>query len=265
MFEHPRREEITLFLKHLRDTIVRCFETLEPSHRFTKKSWPYRCEGGGEISLLRGQVFEKAAVNWSRIIGDEFPLQEAQGPFFATGVSLITHMANPHAPTVHMNIRYIETKERSWFGGGYDLTPMGFPYDEDTEHFHRVAKNALDPFGADLYPAFSKKAKEYFFIPHWQKERGVGGIFFDHYATGDFEKDLKMWKNVGSTFLDGIMPIYKRRKDIAYSEEDKKRQELLRAHYVEFNLLYDRGTRFGFNSGGNPEAILCSMPPTARW
>lgn len=260
-----RREEIVAFLKSLRDDIIKHFESLESAHRFQRKPWAHYSGGGGEISVIRGDVFEKAAVNWSGVSGDQFPMQDGSGPFFATGVSLITHMANPHAPTVHMNIRYIETQEKFWFGGGYDLTPMGFPYDEDTAHFHDIAKQALDPFDSDYYARFSQQARDYFFIPHWKKERGVGGIFFDHHNTGNFERDLAMWKNVGKTFLDGIMPIYRRRIPHAYTAEDKERQNQLRAHYVEFNLLYDRGTRFGFQSGGNPEAILCSMPPTAKW
>jgi coproporphyrinogen III oxidase len=259
------REHIVIFLKSLRDEIVHAFEGFEQSHRFQRKVWNHHSGGGGEISVLRGDVFEKAAVNWSGVSGNEFPGQDGHGPFFATGVSLITHMINPHAPTVHMNIRYIETKEKCWFGGGYDLTPMGQPYEEDTRHFHQVAKRSLDQFDEALYPYFSQNARDYFFIPHWRKERGVGGIFFDHYNSGDFEKDLALWKHIGSSFLEAILPIYQRRTAQPYTHTDKEEQERLRAHYVEFNLLYDRGTRFGFLSGGNPEAILCSMPPVARW
>lgn len=260
------REAIIQFLKHLRDEIISQFESFEPKERFVRKPWQHHSgTGGGEMSVVRGDVFEKAAVNWSAVSGDSYPLKDGVGPFFATGVSLITHMANPHAPTVHMNIRYIETQERFWFGGGYDLTPMGFPYSEDTQHFHKTAKDCLDSFEETLYPTFSQNAKEYFYIPHWKKERGVGGIFFDHYNTGNFEKDLALWKAVGNTFLDGIIPIYRRRHDQKYESHDKELQQKMRAHYVEFNLLYDRGTKFGFQSGGNPEAILCSMPPTAKW
>lgn len=192
-------------------------------------------------------------------------MNDGDGPFFATGVSLITHMANPYAPTVHMNVRYIETEKRAWFGGGYDLTPMGFPYQEDTLHFHRTAKKALDPFGEEIYPQFSAQAKEYFYIPHRKKERGVGGIFFDHYNTGSPEKDNALWKAVGTSFLDTICPILDRRANTPYGEKEKETQLELRAHYVEFNLIYDRGTKFGFMSGGNPEAILCSMPPVVKW
>lgn len=255
------------FLKPLRETIIAQFEQLEGGgRRFERKPWNYlHGSGGGEIALLRGNVFEKAAVNFSAIHGKVFPGNDATGPFFATGVSLITHMHNPHAPTVHMNIRFIQTEQSSWFGGGYDLTPMGFPYPEDTAHFHQTAKQALAPFGELLYEQFSAQAREYFYIPHWKKERGVGGIFFDHFHTGDQAQDFRMWQNVGNTFLETIVPIYKKRIEQPFTVEEKKRQEQLRAHYVEFNLLYDRGTKFGFLSGGNPEAILCSMPPTARW
>ncbi len=259
------RENIVFFLQTLRDTIISSFESLEPSCRFKKTPWTHTSGGGGEIAELRGAVFEKAAVNWSGVYGENFPMQDGSGPFFATGVSLITHMKNPHAPTVHMNIRYITTKEKTWFGGGYDLTPMGHPYEEDALHFHQIAKKSLDPFGLDLYKTFSQNAKEYFYIPHRKKERGIGGIFFDHFNTGDFSHDLSLWKNVGNTFLEAIMPIYTRRVHTPYTEEDQKLQQKLRAHYVEFNLLYDRGTKFGFLSGGNPEAILCSMPPVAHW
>jgi coproporphyrinogen III oxidase len=259
------KELIVTFLKELRETIIKAFETLEPLHKFQRKPWKHHTGGGGEIALLRGEVFEKAAVNWSGVSGDNFPMQDGQGPFFATGVSLITHMANPHAPTVHMNIRYIETEKKSWFGGGFDLTPMGFIYEEDTRHFHSVAKNVLDRFDPALYPQFSQNAKDYFYIPHWRKERGVGGIFFDHFNSGDFMYDFTMWKEVGLNFLETILPIYQRRVDKKYTLEQRERQLEMRAHYVEYNLLYDRGTKFGFLSGGNPEAILCSMPPLVKW
>lgn len=217
------------------------------------------------MSVLRGEVFEKAAVNWSGVGGDQLPLSEQKQSFFATGVSLITHMKNPKAPTVHFNIRYIETDNGFWWGGGFDLTPMGFPFAEDTEHFHSVAKKALAGHGDHLYPEFAQAAKEYFFIPHYQRERGVGGIFFDKYNSGNFDRDFAMWKSVGDHFLESIMPIYKKRIHMDYTPEDRQLQLQKRGHYVEFNLIYDRGTKFGFQSGGNPEAILCSMPPLATW
>jgi coproporphyrinogen III oxidase len=260
-----RQEEIVGFLKNLRNEIIKSFETLEPVKRFERKCWNHHTGGGGEISLLRGDIFEKAAVNWSAVSGDKFPMNDAEGAFFATGISLITHMQNPYLPTVHMNIRFIETEKKCWFGGGYDLTPMGFPSDEDTHHFHQVAKEALEPYGENLYETFSQNAAEYFYIPHWKKERGVGGIFFDHFNTGNFAQDLMMWKNVGKTFTQAILPIYKKHLNRSFTKLEREIQAKFRAHYVEFNLLYDRGTKFGFQSGGNPDAILCSMPPTASW
>lgn len=260
------KEEIICYLKSLRENIISKFESFESTHRFERKSWDYKKGiGGGEMAVLRGHVFEKAAVNWSGVGGDHFPMKDSYGAFFATGISLITHLYNPHAPTVHFNIRYIETEEKSWFAGGYDLTPMGFIYEEDTNHFHNTAKESLDLFDERLYPLFSQNAKEYFFIPHWKKERGVGGIFFDHYNTGDFERDFLLFKHIGNTFLNAIIPIYEKRVSTPFIDEEKQIQAKLRAHYVEFNLLYDRGTKFGFASEGNPEAILCSMPPIAKW
>ncbi len=241
---------------------MRSFESLEEEITFVKTPWDYaKGAGGGEIGLLHGKTFEKAAVNFSQISGDTFPMKDGSGPFFATGVSLITHMQNPHMPTVHMNVRYIETEDGSWFGGGYDLTPMGLPKTDDTQHFHDTAKSALP----DHYSIFSQNAKEYFYIPHRKKERGVGGIFFDHYNTGNIEQDFEMMQAVGNSFLPAIMPIYEKNQNLPYTHEDKELQQKQRAHYVEFNLIYDRGTKFGFQSGGNPNAILCSMPPTAKW
>lgn len=264
-FPHPKRHELIHFLQKLRAEIMGAFEELEAGSLFEQTTWHYSHEGGGEIAVLRGRHFEKAAVNWSGVGGPAFPMADGEGPFFATGVSLITHMANPHVPTVHFNIRFMETAARWWFGGGYDLTPMGFPYEEDTHHFHQVAEEALEPFGPDLYPQFSQQAREYFYIPHRKKERGIGGIFFDHWNTGNFEQDQRLWEAIGNSFLPAVLPIYCRRLHQPYQELDRDRQLRLRAHYVEFNLLYDRGTKFGFQSGGNPDAILCSMPPLVKW
>lgn len=262
-FPHSRRNELILFLKTLREEIITTFEQLDKGS-FIRQSWDYQHQGGGEIALLRGSTFEKAAVNWSDVAGPTFPLTDHKGPFFATGVSLITHMSNPHAPTAHFNLRFIETENRFWFGGGFDLTPMGFTYTEDTEYFHRITAEALNPFEG-LYEQFSKNAKEYFFIPHRQKERGVGGIFFDHWNTEDFDQDYHLWTTIGCSFLKALMPIYHKRISQPFTAEEKEMQLQARAHYVEFNLLYDRGTKFGFQSGGNPDAILCSMPPLVKW
>lgn len=265
IFPHHRRNDLIHFLKTLREEIISCFEQFESSKRFKRESWDYQHQGGGEMAVLRGDVFEKAAVNWSGVGGPSFPMADGKGPFFATGVSLITHMSNPHAPTAHFNIRFIETAEKFWFAGGYDLTPMGFPYEEDSCYFHETAKNAMNPFGSDVYDKFSQNAREYFYIPHRKKERGVGGLFFDSYNTGNFDQDFDLWKAVGHSFLKALLPIYEKRVHQPHTPDEREKQLELRAHYVEFNLMYDRGTRFGFQSGGNPEAILCSMPPLAKW
>ena len=259
------RVDLADFLQELRKDIIRSFEGIESEGAFQYTPWEHSTGGGGEIALLKGAVFEKAAVNFSEVWGDYYPLEKSKGPFYATGVSLITHMFNPHAPTVHFNIRYIEVGEQSWLGGGFDLTPMGFPYDEDTLHFHATAKEALDPYGKERYPNYSQAAREYFYIPHRRKERGVGGIFFDQLHESDFHQNITMWKEIGSKFTQAIMPIYQRRIQQPYTPKQKEKQLEKRAHYVEFNLLYDRGTKFGFQSGGNPEAILCSMPPLCKW
>ncbi len=259
------KESLQSYLKNLQKTIISSFETLEPEQKFTLTPWKHQEGGGGIMGLLRGDIFEKAAVHFSAVSGEKFPLPGFEGPFFATGVSLITHMSNPHAPTVHMNIRFIETNKLSWFGGGYDLTPMGFFYEEDRVFFHETAKKALDPYGSGLYEDFSLRAKEYFYIPHRKKERGAGGIFFDHYHTEDPGNDLKMWKSVGESLVPAILPIYRRRIHEPYSKADKSVQNKMRSHYVEFNLLYDRGTKFGLASSGNTEAILSSLPPQASW
>jgi coproporphyrinogen III oxidase len=256
------RAEVVSYFRDLRETIISAFEALEIDARFLRKQWEHHSGGGGEISLLRGKVFEKAAVNWSGIQGEAFPMDDGKGPFFATGVSVITHMMNPHAPTVHFNVRYIETKAESWFGGGYDLTPMGAPYEEDTTHFHRISEESL---GKELYQRYMEAAKEYFFLPHRNKERGVGGLFFDHLNSGSFESDYAFISRFTGSFLPAILPIYRRRIDQPFCAADKEVQNRLRGHYVEFNLLYDRGTRFGLLSQGNTDAILCSLPPQATW
>jgi coproporphyrinogen III oxidase len=249
----------------LRAMIIQAFEAFETNHSFQRKDWNYKHTGGGQIALIRGDVFEKAAVNVSSIAGPNFPMKDGSGPFSACAVSLITHMHNPFVPTVHFNVRLIETINGYWIGGGFDLTPMAAIEDSDVRHFHDQARICLDQFDPSLYPQFKKNADEYFHIPHRQKTRGVGGIFFDHFSFQDFEKDLLFLEKVGTSFLDAIIPIIQKYKDHPYDSDDKNLQNILRGHYVEFNLIYDRGTKFGFLSGGNPEAILCSMPPLASW
>jgi coproporphyrinogen III oxidase len=251
------------YLRDLREQILAAFEAIEGS-RFERQPWSYsQGSGGGETALIRGRHFEKAAVHFSSIQGEKYPLEDAGGPFHAMGVSCITHMASPHVPTAHFNLRAIQAGDRFWLGGGYDLTPMGFPYAEDTGHFHAVAQEALAPFGC--YEQMRDAAARYFFLPHRQKERGVGGLFFDHLNSGCRETDLALWRAVGNSFLPALLPILERRLQQPFTAEERATQLQMRGHYVEFNLLYDRGTRFGLQAGGHPDAIFGSLPPVVSW
>lgn len=263
------RAEIEIYLKSLRSDILRSFTELEDKYgkgdQFVLEDWSRPEGGGGSMAVLRGDFFEKAAVNFSSVYGDAFPGDDAKGPFYATGVSLITHMKNPKIPTFHFNVRYIETTSKSWFGGGYDMTPMGFIYPDDTQHLHGVAKDALDQVSPELYAQFSQNAADYFYIKHRKKERGEGGIFFDHLDLGDENMEKAVFEVVAESFLMGCVPILDRRSREVYTHSDKLKQLEYRGHYVEFNLVYDRGTRFGFLSGGNTKAILGSLPPLVSW
>lgn len=262
---HLNFQSMAARLLQKREMIISAFESFETKNHFERTSWQYKHDGGGQIALLRGQVFEKAAVNFSHISGPSFPMNDGSGPFEAAGISLITHMTNPFVPTAHFNVRCIKTQDKYWIGGGYDLTPMGPIDSRDVDYFHATAKSCLDTFSTSFHEEFKKNADEYFYIPHRQKNRGVGGIFFDHFSLGDSEKDLYFLEAIADSFLEALLPIIQKYHVLPFTQEDKKLQNQLRAHYVEFNLIYDRGTRFGFLSGGNPEAILCSMPPIATW
>ena len=222
------------------------------------------------MRVMRGNVFEKVGVNVSTVHGElspqflkEIPGTEKSARFFACGISLVTHMSSPHIPTIHMNTRYIET-EKSWFGGGIDLTPT-IEYSNDNEYFHNKLKEMCDRHDKNYYPKFKKECDEYFYIKHWKEPRGNGGIFYDYLNNGDFQKDFSFMKDVGLTFLEVSPAIVKRHITKGWSEEDKEKQMKKRAKYAEFNLVYDRGTRFGFMTGGNPEAILVSLPPVVKW
>jgi len=261
----PAATRMQAYVEGLQDRIIAAFEALDGG-KFERKTWTRPEGGGGRMAVLRGTKLEKAGVNTSAVWGERNPF--TGNPFFATGISLIVHCQNPHAPTVHMNVRYFEERGAEgkwWYGGGMDLTPMGFPYPEDTAHFHRVCREACDTQDPDYYDRFQKGAAEYFYVKHHHRERGVGGIFFDHHNTGDTDRDFGLVKAVGDRFLDAYLPIVERRTLQPYTPEEKEAQLKARAIYVEFNLLYDRGTRFGFESGGNPEAILVSMPPVVKW
>jgi coproporphyrinogen III oxidase len=219
---------------------------------------------------MRGQVFEKVGVNFSEVYGtlsDEFrkqiPGAAGTGEFYACGISLVAHMRNPKVPAVHMNLRRIETT-KGWFGGGTDLTPY-FPFPEDTELFHARLKAACDRFDPEYYPRFKAWCDRYFFLPHRNEPRGAGGIFFDNLDSGDPERDFEFVRAVGETFLGVYPEIVERRRAEPYTDKDREYQLIRRGRYVEFNLIYDRGTIFGLKTGGNTEAILMSMPPEVRW
>lgn len=229
--------------------------------------------GGGVRGVMKGKVFEKVGVNVSTVGGEFSPDFAAQingasddPRFFATGISLVAHMANPHVPAVHMNTRFLVTTKR-WFGGGADLNPP-IPYAQDTESFHARLRAACAPFGPDVYPRYAQWAEEYFFIPHRGVARGVGGIFYDHLDSEspvDFDRHFAFTKAVGEAFLDAYPPIVRRRMATPYTDEDMHQMHVWRGRYAEFNLVHDRGTLFGLKTGGNIDAILMSLPPLAAW
>jgi coproporphyrinogen III oxidase len=262
----------------LRDRICAAFEGLEAAAgsdaRFAFLPWDRADHGGGAggggvRGVMRGRVFEKVGVNVSTVGGNLEPdfartihgAGEDPG-FFATGISLVAHMANPHVPAVHMNLRFLNTTRR-WFGGGADLNPP-IPYEEDTADFHAALKAACDAEASGDYPRFKAWADDYFFIPHRGVHRGVGGIFFDHLENG-FEADFAFVRAVGEAFLEVFPRIVRRRWEAVFDEADRARQLAWRGRYAEFNLVYDRGTLFGLKTGGNIDAILMSLPPLATW
>ena len=266
------------WFESLRDRICSAFESIErdmgSDARFTYTPWnrdndPEAKGGGGVQGVMKGKVFEKVGVNVSTVGGafsGEFAKTihgAGEDPsFFATGISLVAHMANPHVPAVHMNTRFLVTQKR-WFGGGADLNPP-LPYDEDTADFHARMKAACDPHGADYHDRFKKWADDYFWIPHRNVHRGVGGIFYDH-LEGDFDANFAFTRDVGDAFLDIFPSIVRRRMKLPFSDADRTVQLEWRGRYAEFNLVYDRGTLFGLKTGGNIEAILMSLPPVATW
>jgi coproporphyrinogen III oxidase len=225
--------------------------------------------GGGVRGAMTGKVFEKVGVNVSTVGGQfskefaaQIPGAEDDPSFFATGISLVAHMANPHVPAVHMNTRFLTTTKR-WFGGGADLNPA-IPYDEDTEAFHARLRAACAAHDPTFYPRFAKWAEDYFFLPHRGVSRGVGGIFYDH-LEGHFDAHFAFTRDVGEAFLDIFPKIVRKRMDTPFTDDDRRRLLEFRGRYVEFNLLYDRGTLFGLKTGGNIDAILMSLPPLAAW
>lgn len=266
------------WFESLRDRICAEFEAIEAEagskSRFAFTAWDREDEdgspgGGGVRGLMKGEVFEKVGVNVSTVGGRFNPDfartvhgAEDDPSFFATGISLVAHMANPHVPAVHMNTRFLCTTKR-WFGGGADLNPP-IPYEEDTADFHARLRAACAAHDPTYYPRFSKWAEDYFFIPHRGVHRGVGGIFYDH-LEGFFDANFAFTREVGEAFLDVFPKLVRRRMNAPFTEADKARQLEWRGRYAEFNLVYDRGTLFGLKTGGNVDAILMSLPPLATW
>ena len=266
------------WFRALRDDICAAFEVLEdlasspqkPVGRFERKSWDRDGGGGGEMCLMHGQVFEKVGVNISTVFGafpDDFKSQvrgaEIDGEFWASGISVVAHMQNPHVPAAHMNTRFICTSQ-SWFGGGSDLTPL-LPDAEVEKAFHDGLKKVCDNHNPDYYPKYKKWCDEYFYLPHRNEPRGIGGIFYDNLDSANWHADFAFTKDVGRGFLDTYVDIVKSHMDKSWTDADRHQQLVRRGRYVEFNLLHDRGTLFGLKTGGNIEAVLMSLPPEVRW
>ena len=257
------------YFRNLQDRLTGALARLD-GREFREDSWQRPGGGGGRTRVLaEGNIFEKAGVNFSNVHGEFSEEFAAQVPgegraFRATGVSLVLHPRNPFVPTVHANFRFLTKGTRWWFGGGADLTPY-YPFREDVIHFHRTWKSVCERQPAPVdYARFKKWCDEYFYLPHRQEPRGVGGIFFD-YLEGDFERLFAFVRDCGDRFLDAYLPIAERRKNVPYGEREREFQQLRRGRYVEFNLLYDRGTVFGLKTGGRIESILMSLPPLVRW
>jgi coproporphyrinogen III oxidase len=266
----PLRARAVDYFRTLQDTICAALEMLDGAARFREDAWQREGGGGGRTRVLtEGAVFEKGGVNFSEVFGQMSPEFAKQVPgegldFTATGVSLVLHPRNPFVPTVHANFRFLTKGEKQWFGGGADLTPC-YPFREDVIHFHRTWRDVCRRH-AELadYQRLKKWCDDYFYLPHRGEPRGVGGIFFD-YLDGDLERLFGFVRDVGDAFLGSYLPIVHRRKELSYGERERAFQEFRRGRYVEFNLIYDRGTLFGLKTGGRTESILMSLPPVARW
>ena len=264
------------YLHALHDRITQAIEALD-GRSFRRDTWQRPEGGGGESRILtEGTLFERAGISFSHVLGTALPPsaslahpQVAGAPFEAMGLSLVFHPRNPYVPTVHANLRFLVATPPGgaplwWFGGGFDLTPY-YPFDEDVLHWHANARSACLPFGAAIYGQYKDWCDRYFYLPHRQETRGVGGLFFDDLCMGGFASCFALVQSVGDHFLPGYMPIALRRKDLAHGERERNFQLYRRGRYVEFNLIHDRGTLFGLQSQGRTESILMSLPPLARW
>lgn len=273
MSETPDIEAVVAYLRDLQKRILAALREVEAT-AFTRTPWQHRESGGGESFWLEdAPVLERACVNFSQVSIAKLPDSGlldgalAGNPFTATGVSVIIHPRNPMAPTSHMNTRFFLAQTSPptwWFGGGFDLTPY-YGFKEDCTHWHRTAAAACEPFGADLYADFKRQCDEYFYLPHRGEARGIGGVFYDRHTQGGFARAFELAQALGDAYLAAYLPILKRRVDMPYTEPQRDFQLYRRGRYAEFNLLYDRGTRFGLQSGGRVECILGSLPPLTAW
>ena len=276
-----KKQLTSLWFKELRDKICQSFVEIENSKSikkqiiFNQKSWDRDGGGGGIISIMRGDVFEKVGVNISTVHGkfskefrQQIPGAEENGLFWASGISVVSHMCNPYVPAAHMNTRMLVTgkgdKKKIWFGGGGDLTPT-FNDIESSNIFHKDLKSICDKYDRSYYPKFKGWCDDYFYLPHREEARGVGGIFFDYLCNENWQKDFSFIQDIGSIFLSSYLSIIKNRLSRKFNEKDRELLLIKRGRYVEFNLLYDRGTIFGLKTGGNTEAVLMSLPPKVSW
>jgi coproporphyrinogen III oxidase len=269
--------QVDAYLRDLQDRLCETLQAVDAQAHFTEDAWTRPAGGGGRTRILKhGRIFEQAGVGFSRVSGDTLPAsasahrpQLAGRTWIATGVSVVVHPLNPYVPTSHMNVRYFEADKAGeapvwWFGGGFDLTPF-YPFDEDCRHWHRVARDACAPFGEAIYPRYKQWCDEYFRLKHRDESRGVGGLFFDDLNEGGFERCFGFLQAIGDAYFDAYLPIVARRAALPYGEREREFQLYRRGRYVEFNLVYDRGTLFGLQSGGRTESILMSLPPRVRY
>jgi len=277
MSQQPDSHAVKEYLLSLQENICSRLEVVDGGAAFIRDAWD-RPEGGGGVSrvITEGKVFEKGGVNFSHVMGETMPASAtahrphlAGAPWEAMGVSLVIHPNNPYVPTSHANVRFFIARPRNsepvyWFGGGYDLTPY-YGFEEDCVHWHKTARAACEAFGEGTYHRFKHWCDNYFYLKHRDEPRGVGGLFFDDHNTGDFEQDFGLMKAVGDSYIEAYEPIVRRRMDYPYGDRERDFQLYRRGRYVEFNLVYDRGTLFGLQSGGRTESILMSLPPLVRW
>lgn len=277
MNDRPDTEAVKAYLLALQDRISAAFETADGAARFREDAWERPGGGGGRTRVMAdGALFEQGGINFSHVFGTNLPPSAtAHRPelagrgFQAMGVSLVMHPRNPYVPTSHANVRFFIAEKAGeepvwWFGGGFDLTPY-YGFEEDAVHWHRTARDACESFGAEVYPRLKRWCDEYFFLRHRAEPRGVGGLFFDDENAGGFERCFAFMQSVGDHYLPAYLPVVERRRDIPYGERERAFQKYRRGRYVEFNLVYDRGTLFGLQSGGRTESILMSLPPEVSW